>query len=190
MPVCRKPMSGVARVMISPSSSIMTRSTPCVEGCCGPMLRVIRLRLTSSGVGCASAIPTFVSSSRMVHLFVLIAVLVAVHRVVLAQRVALPIGRHHDAAQVGVVGEADPEQIEGLTLIPVGAAPHARNGFDLVVLAQPALQADSLVLRDGMQKIDDLEPRIGGRTPQRRNTSTARYMLVPFSESPATPNSG
>ena len=61
-----------------------------------------------------------------------------------------------------MVGETDSEQIEGLTLIPVGAAPHARNRFDLVVLAEPALQADSLVLRYGMQEVDDLEARIGG----------------------------
>ena len=34
-------MTGSARVMTSPSSSSTTRSTPCVDGCCGPMLRII-----------------------------------------------------------------------------------------------------------------------------------------------------
>src|SRR6266478_5347145 len=34
-------MSGVALVMISPSSSRMMRKTPCVEGCEGPMFRTI-----------------------------------------------------------------------------------------------------------------------------------------------------
>jgi hypothetical protein len=34
-------ITGSARTMTSPSSSITIRSTPCVEGCCGPMLRII-----------------------------------------------------------------------------------------------------------------------------------------------------
>ena len=41
MPVWRYPMTGLARTTVSPSSSIMIRSTPCVEGCCGPMLMII-----------------------------------------------------------------------------------------------------------------------------------------------------
>src|SRR6266498_1284193 len=35
------PMTGSARMIISPSSSRMIRSTPWVEGCWGPMLRII-----------------------------------------------------------------------------------------------------------------------------------------------------
>src|SRR5207342_805195 len=34
-------MTGSARVMTSPSSSRTILSTPCVDGCCGPMLRII-----------------------------------------------------------------------------------------------------------------------------------------------------
>src|SRR4051794_16806245 len=34
-------MTGSALTMTSPSSSRIRRSTPCVDGCCGPMLRVI-----------------------------------------------------------------------------------------------------------------------------------------------------
>src|SRR5881397_1629988 len=36
-------MSYLARTTVSPSSSITRRSTPCVEGCCGPMLMVMVL---------------------------------------------------------------------------------------------------------------------------------------------------
>src|SRR6516164_7840167 len=43
MPVWRYPISGTARATVSPSSSSKTRSTPCVEGCCGPILRTIVL---------------------------------------------------------------------------------------------------------------------------------------------------
>ena len=38
MPVCRYPMTGVTSRTISPSSSTMTRSTPCVDGWLGPRL--------------------------------------------------------------------------------------------------------------------------------------------------------
>ena len=34
-------MMGLERSTVSPSSSIMMRSTPWVEGCCGPMLMII-----------------------------------------------------------------------------------------------------------------------------------------------------
>ena len=34
-------MTGFARSTVSASSSIMMRSTPWVDGCCGPMLRII-----------------------------------------------------------------------------------------------------------------------------------------------------
>src|SRR5438477_9458323 len=41
MPVCRYPIVGAAESTVSPSSSSTRRSTPCVLGCCGPMLTVI-----------------------------------------------------------------------------------------------------------------------------------------------------
>src|SRR6202011_5575766 len=146
-------MSGVARVMFSPSSSITTRSTPCVDGCCGPMLRVIRCLPISSGVGCASSMPTLVLSSCMAFLFVLVAVLVAVHRIVLAQWMAFPIGRHHDAAQVGVIAETDSEHVESFALVPVRAAPDARYGVDFVVLSDTALQANTQIAGDRVQQV-------------------------------------
>src|ERR1051325_7679308 len=41
MPRCRNPMSQSRSMTVSPSSLRMTLSTPCVEGCCGPMFRII-----------------------------------------------------------------------------------------------------------------------------------------------------
>src|SRR6185295_5772674 len=41
MPVWRYPIVGDADTTVSPSSSSTSRSTPCVLGCCGPMLTVI-----------------------------------------------------------------------------------------------------------------------------------------------------
>ncbi len=37
-----------ASVTVSPSSSRMSRSTPCVEGCCGPMLTTTRSSASSA----------------------------------------------------------------------------------------------------------------------------------------------
>src|SRR5579862_1800005 len=41
MPVCRNPIVGLAETMFSPSSVNTMFNTPCVLGCCGPMLTVI-----------------------------------------------------------------------------------------------------------------------------------------------------
>src|SRR6266571_157387 len=49
MPVCRYPMVGMHDLIVSPSSSSTRRSTPCVLGCCGPMLTVI-VSVRSSGI--------------------------------------------------------------------------------------------------------------------------------------------
>src|SRR5689334_1937513 len=55
MPVCRKPMSGTALTTVSPSMVRIRRSTPCVLGCCGPILIVM------VSTRCPSA-PTVLSS--------------------------------------------------------------------------------------------------------------------------------
>src|SRR5438552_18742958 len=47
IPVWRYPITGLMETTFSPSSSITRRSTPWVEGCCGPMLIVMVL---NSGV--------------------------------------------------------------------------------------------------------------------------------------------
>src|ERR1035441_9348541 len=93
MPVCRYPMSGWHLTMVSPSNSSSRRSTPCVEGCCGPMFRD-RLRgfapeastAADSGMGVATVSLTFVPASNPI----------ARYAVILAQRVPFPIVRQHD----------------------------------------------------------------------------------------------
>src|SRR6266567_7996869 len=49
MPVWRKPMVAFAVTIVSPESSSTRRSTPCVLGCCGPILTVM-VSLRSSGI--------------------------------------------------------------------------------------------------------------------------------------------
>ena len=50
-------MTGLAWSTVSPSSSIMIRSTPWVDGCCGPMLMIV----VSSSSG---QIPPVMTTSR------------------------------------------------------------------------------------------------------------------------------
>src|SRR5262249_16913351 len=42
-------MSGMALTTVSPSRTSSSRSTPCVEGCCGPNETVIRVSESGSG---------------------------------------------------------------------------------------------------------------------------------------------
>src|SRR5215212_5834590 len=49
IPVWRYPIVGDIARTVSPSSSSTRRSTPCVLGCCGPMLTVI-VSVRSSGI--------------------------------------------------------------------------------------------------------------------------------------------
>ena len=42
MPVCRYPMDGRTSATVSPSRVRTRRSTPWVDGCCGPMLMTSR----------------------------------------------------------------------------------------------------------------------------------------------------
>src|SRR6478672_4171594 len=55
MPVCRKPMVVSALTMVSPESCTMMFNTPCVLGCCGPMLTVM-VSVRSSGEDKGSAV--------------------------------------------------------------------------------------------------------------------------------------
>src|SRR5437867_12497813 len=106
-------MIGRASTMVSPSSSSATRSTPWVEGCCGPMLRVmvsvrtvpdlLRGQLLERGIGYAAA-------GRVVGERDL---LVAERRV-LAQRPAHPVPGQQDAGEPRVSGELDPVAVGGL----------------------------------------------------------------------------
>src|SRR3990172_9226480 len=58
--------------------------------------------------------------------------------IVLAQGVPHPVVGHHDPPQVGVPLESDPQQVVGLPLVPVGAAPDRRHALDARVVARDA----------------------------------------------------
>src|SRR4030067_95853 len=106
---------GLAFTTVSPSSSSATRSTPWVEGCCGPMLRVmvsvrtvlhlLGLELAQLGRG-LDALRGVVGERHF---------LVAERRV-LAQRPPHPVLGQQDAPEIGMAGELDGEEIVGLSL--------------------------------------------------------------------------
>src|SRR5258708_34464402 len=127
-------MTTSASTTFSPSRRSTTRSTPCVLGCCGPML--ITSSLVSNiapwtVVGLSSALPVvlnvrlvarraqFQPGDRVFHQ----QLAGALERIVLPLREALPVVRHQNAPAIGVAGEVHPEHVVHLAPQPVGGGP-------------------------------------------------------------------
>src|SRR6516165_5949330 len=103
-PRCRYPITQSVPRTFSPSSLRITRSTPCVEGCCGPMLSTssVESRNVASGMLLSALYPQVVFHPVLILLQ---------DGIVLAQRMTLPVLRHQDAPQIGVAGEFDAEHV-------------------------------------------------------------------------------
>src|SRR4051812_9218009 len=111
---------------------MMRRNTPCVLGCCGPMLSVSSFGLepasrtsiatpsdtTESLLAAGWSVLAFGTVSEVVHQDVLV-----VKDPVLAERVAGEALLQQDPAQVRMPQELHPEQIVDLALLEVGARP-------------------------------------------------------------------
>src|SRR4051812_31564782 len=105
MPVWRYPTTGRTEITFSPSSSRTIRSTPWVEGCWGPML----MNMVSSRMSARVSPPSGVRASADIALHrplvdggderALVLRADPAERVVLPQRVALPVVRHEDPAE-------------------------------------------------------------------------------------------
>src|SRR5947207_9924730 len=142
-------MSGMASFITSPSARTTKRSTPCVEGSCGPRLTVMSsvARPPSRVSRCTSTSnPARPISSDLLQQALprgRDAVVLLGLDEVLAQRVSRPVLRHEDAAEVRVALEDDAEEVEDLALLPVGVAPQAGNrGDDRVVTRRVDLELD------------------------------------------------
>src|SRR6266567_4013678 len=103
-------MTGRHLTTTSPSSVNSRRSTPCVDGCWGPML------IVSSSRGSAASVVVAIDLSRYRKVDRLRA-----ERLCSPQRVALPVVGQHDAAQLRVALEFDAEQVVQLAFEPVRA---------------------------------------------------------------------
>src|SRR6185436_4765736 len=150
-------MTTSASTTFSPSSRSTTRSTPCVLGCCGPML------ITSSLVsniaprtvpGESSAFPVLLNVGLLARLAQLQPIFGVFHqqlagpleRIVLSLGKALPVFGHQDAAAIGVRGEIHPEHVVDLALEPVGGGPDGGDRRDRLVLAGADLDAHAMAV--------------------------------------------
>src|SRR5713101_8178889 len=123
--------------MISPSVRNSRRSTPCVLGCCGPMLTSISSVRTSNsttrgsskvrlmviflvrrgrihpagGVTIAAVGTTAGMRLRERRLSAADAVIFQRHVIIFAERMTLPIFRTEDAAKIRVIGEVHADQV-------------------------------------------------------------------------------
>src|SRR6185312_6845103 len=97
-------MVGMHDLIVSPSSSSTSRSTPCVLGCWGPMLTVIvSVGTASTTMGPFQAVPfeicpefLFADLERLVGL----RHLADLYGIVLALRMSFPIVRHEQAPKI------------------------------------------------------------------------------------------
>src|SRR5208283_2090835 len=98
----------------SPSSLRITRRTPCVDGCCGPMLRTSSVESRNVASGIRGSLSAFDAQVLLNPALVLLK-----NRIILPQRVALPLIGQQDPVHVRVSGEFDAEHIEHFALQPV-----------------------------------------------------------------------
>src|SRR5690242_11480424 len=148
----------------------MRRSTPCVDGWCGPKLTVSisppkapvavsRVMVTPWAMVSVIAsrlgwrrLPRLVLFRELHHL--------AADRIVPPQRVADPVVGHQDAGQVGVADELDAEHVERLALVPVGGRKKVADGIDARRIAvDEGPHTDLLPGVEVAQLVDDLEAR-------------------------------
>src|SRR5665647_2241687 len=133
-------MTGMTSLTSSPSSVTTRRSTPCVLGCCGPMLTTTSLkarpstsepspRAVDSSIR-RSASLTASSGSGVANWSGMRVVLRRVD-VVFAQRMPDEVVLEQDAAQVGMPEVPDPDHVPGLAFVPVGGRPHVAHRLDL-----------------------------------------------------------
>src|SRR5574337_1157704 len=122
-------MYGMISVTTSPSSFNSRRSTPCVLGCCGPMLTYISSIVSwvrsaisiSCGFICLPQLKTSLKRLVRNQPFVLI---------VLAQRIPHPVFREQDPSEIRMTIEADPHHVEGLPFMPVRRSPQRYHAPD------------------------------------------------------------
>src|SRR5262245_8701726 len=147
-------MSGMALTTVSPSRTSSSRSTPCVEGCCGPNETVIRVSESGSGfrsneiedVGMAISFACILS--------------VTLDGEVLAQRMALVIRRRQYPDQIRMAVESDAEHVINLSLQPVRRFPqitHRRQAR--VVFFDEDFYPQPVIVIEGIKMISDGEAR-------------------------------
>src|SRR5262249_61809838 len=107
----------------SPSSFRITRSTPCVDGCCGPMLRTSSVESRNVASGMDGLLAAF-----DIQIFPHPAIVLLNQAVLLTQRESLPLLGQQDTPHVGVPGELDAEHVEDFAFEPIGCGVYGSSG--------------------------------------------------------------
>src|SRR5271168_3482993 len=155
----------------SPSSRRITRSTPCVAGCCGPMLmtsslasrKVLSWLSSSSGesvvLGSVISIltarfllPAFDAQVDLHPLVVLLQ-----DAVILAQGMSLPAVGKQDAFHVGMPVKLDAEHVIHFALQPVRPWPDRNRTGQGRAVEDLRFHADAFIAREGIKHPDDIE---------------------------------
>src|SRR6266567_7728497 len=150
-PRCRYPMMHSVPITFSPSSFKITRSTPCVEGCCGPILRTnsVESRNVVSGMDLLAALD--------VQILPYPALVLLNQAVFLAQREAFPLFGEQDAAHVRVAFKLNAEHVEDLAFQPVCGGVHRRGRRRLEAIGDCGLDPDSFVPGEAIEDVDYVE---------------------------------
>src|ERR687894_2927374 len=134
---CRYPITGSHRTTVSPSSSSIRRSRPCMAGCCGPMFMSMVSSPNSSLMSGLASRPLagsvsapWCSARRSSPSMLLPQSLegsLGAYLEALQQRVVVKVVLPHiRPSQVGMTGESDPEHVVCLPLVPIGRRINAR----------------------------------------------------------------
>src|SRR5688572_8119031 len=157
-------MSGTALFITSPSARTTKRSTPWVDGCCGPMLRVMSSVTTPPPLSArwisTSNPASPIAGLRLQQTFARRRDAVVLLRLdeVLAQRVARPVLRHEQPAEIGAYQKAHAEENEDLALLTDGVAPHVRHGRHHRVVAERIhLEDDPVPMAVREEMVDQLD---------------------------------
>src|SRR5262247_1621963 len=106
-------MVGITDWMTSPSVRSTRRSTPCVLGCCGPMLTSISsVRTSNSTTRGSSRVRGMAVVSG--QLFSTDSVILQRHFVVFAQRMAFPVFGTENAIEIGMAEKTHAGKVEDL----------------------------------------------------------------------------
>src|SRR5208282_5822027 len=151
-------MTHSSPITFSPSRRRITRSTPCVAGCCGPILITSSLasRKGFSGVSrsrcesvCGSVILfSLAAFNPQVDLHPFVVLLQDV--VILAQGVSLPAVGQQNALQVRMSIKLDAKHVVDFALQPVGGWPNGHRARQALAVQNLRCHTNALIARKGI----------------------------------------
>src|SRR5579871_4616229 len=167
-PRCRYPITHSSPITFSPSSRKMTRSTPWVAGCCGPILmtssfasRNVSSRVATcvSRLGGESVFGSVIDSlpalNPQIDLHPLTILLQ--NPVIFPQRMPLPTLRQQNAFQVRMPIKPDPKHVEDFSLQPIGRRPDRYGTRQALTVGNAGGHANALVPGKRIQHPDHIK---------------------------------